>query len=85
MRVWKILAVIGLVIAFSAAAQAENATNKLAANKLAANKLAANKLAANKLAGNKSSANGISSSHLGEGAAVDITAVELANGVRFAR
>jgi dihydroorotase-like cyclic amidohydrolase len=75
MRVWKILAVIGLTTAFSAAAQAENATNKMTANKLVANRLSANRL----------SANGISVGQPAEGAAADIVAIELPNGIRFAR
>jgi len=105
MKIWKIVATVGLVVAFTAAAQAESTDNRLSANrisanKLTANKLVANRLAGNKLAGNKLSANklagntltgnkplahGITTSLPGEGAAANIVAIELPNGVRFAR
>jgi hypothetical protein len=100
MKTWKIVAMVGLVVAFTAAAQAESTDNKLTANKLSANKLSANKLSANrlsanrlsanklagnKLAGNKLFAHGVASSLPGEGTAADIVAIELPNGVRLAR
>ncbi len=75
MKAWKTLALIGLIIGFGAAAQAEDATNKLVANKLVANKLVANKLVAN----------GSSLGGPGAGAAADIVAIELPNGVRLER
>ena len=80
MRTWKIVAVIGLVVGFAAAVQAENTPNKISANKISANKLSANRLSANKL-----SANSVIAGEPGEGAAADIVAIELPNGVRFAR
>ncbi len=70
MKAWKTLALIGLIIGFGAAAQAEDATNKLVANKLVANKLVAN---------------GSSLGGPGAGAAADIVAIELPNGVRLER
>ena len=65
MKAWKTLALIGLIIGFGAAAQAEDATNKLVANKLVAN--------------------GSSLGGPGAGAAADIVAIELPNGVRLER
>ncbi len=75
MKAPKILVLAGLIIGSGAAAQAGDATNKLAANKLAANLIAANKLAAN--------GNGLGQP--GAGAAADILDIELPNGVRLER
>lgn len=80
MKISKILALSGLIVVFGAAVQAEDATNKLASNKLASNKLAANKLASNKLV-----ANSVGLGQPGAGAATDIVAIDLPNGVRLGR
>jgi hypothetical protein len=80
MKAWKTLALTGLILGFGAAVQAEDATNKLAVNKLAVNKLAVNKLAVNKLA-----VNSVGLGQPGAGAATDIVAIELPNGVRLER
>jgi hypothetical protein len=100
MKTWKIIAMIGLVVAFTAAAQAESSYNEFTANKLSANKLSVNKLAGNKLAGNRLSANRLAGNKLarnnliahsvgsslpGEGTARDIVAIELPDGLRLAR
>jgi hypothetical protein len=70
MKAWKTLALAGLIIGFGAAVQAEDATNKLAVNKLAVNKLAVNS---------------VGLGQPGAGAATDIVAIELPNGVRLER
>jgi hypothetical protein len=85
MKAWKTLALTGLILGFGAAVQAEDATNKLAVNKLAVNKLAVNKLAVNKLAVNKLAVNSVGLGQPGAGAATDIVAIELPNGVRLER
>ena len=84
-----------LLVAFTAAAQAESTDNKLSANRISANRLAGNKLAGNKLSANKLAGNALTGNKLlphsittnfpGQGAAANVVAIDLPNGVRFAR
>jgi hypothetical protein len=75
------LALVGVALALSLPADA-----KLAANSRQSNRLAANRLSGNRLSGNRLAANALATNQrAGDGAFTDIAAVELPNGMRFAR
>lgn len=83
----KISCVLGvaLMTAFAATADARIAANRLAGNRIAAIRIAANKLSSNKLSSNTLPSNQPVIDLAGDGSFIDVTAIELPNGLRVAR
>ena len=99
MKPWKSLAIASAVMAFTATTQAEclgvdhatqtvaheTATGTVTTNRKAFNRLASNRLASNRLASNRLAPNRLAVNEPGEGAASDITAIEMPDGTRLSR
>jgi hypothetical protein len=77
-----LLTIAGLALGLAAPAQAEETTNRLVANRLVANRLAGSRLAGNATGANQTAS---PAAGLGEGAASDIVAVQLADGTTLTR